>query len=160
MDETYNDTSADSPANPPAVLWTVWGAIFGTLGILGGIGFFLRESDTLSVPLTPEDLSVLIPIFSILAVAITAAVFAGAPMLAKHVNYQAYSIIRWALTEAIGTIGFVVFLLGASWNVFSAFLGWALLLAFYIRPTDDAHYQFLQLAGQTERNLRLRASHT
>lgn len=156
MDERQNGT----PSNPQTVLWMLWGTILGTLGVLGGVGFFLRESDILTAPLTPEDLAVLTPIFSILAVSITAAIFAGAPMLAKHANYQVYSLSRWALAETIGIVGFVLSLLGVSWNVFSAFLGWALFLTFYLRPTADAHHQFQQLAGRAGTNWRLRSSHT
>jgi hypothetical protein len=159
MYETQNGTPS---SHQQTVLWMLWGMIIGTPGVLGSVGFFLRETDMLTPtpPLTPEDLAVLTPIFASLTIAMTVAIFAGASGLAKRTNYQAYSLIRWSLCEAIGMVGFVLFLLGASWNVFCPFLGWAFLLAFYLRPTDDAHHQFRQLTGQARTKWRLHASHT
>ena len=135
--------------------------IMGTLGALGGVGLFLHETEVLTTasPLTTEDLAVLTPIFGSLAVAMTVAIFASGSTLAKHTNYQAYSLIRWALAEAIGMVGFVLFLLSASWNVLGIFLGWAFLLAFYLRPTEDAYSQFQHLTGQAGVNWRQRTSH-
>lgn len=150
-----------SASKPQTVLWLLWSMLVSTLGVLGGVGLFLRETDilTLTSPLTAEDLAILTPIFGSLAVAITVAIFAGGPVLAKHTNYQAYCLIRWALAEAIGMIGFVLFVLGASWNVLATFLGWALVLAFYLRPSEDGHAHYQQLAGKDEANWRLRTSH-
>jgi hypothetical protein len=98
--------------------------------------------------LIPEDLSVLIPIFGSMALAMTVAIFACAPTLAKQTTYQLYSLTRWILADVVGVIGFALFFLGASWGIFAAFLGWALLLELYLRPTPEAQDQFLRLARQ------------
>lgn len=129
-----------------AVLWILWGALVGSLCTYAAVGYLIRQ--VWDQPLAPETLSVLIPTFGGMALLITTVIFALRPVLTKQTTYQTYSIIRWALAEAVGILGFVLFVLGASWTVFGTFLGWAFLLELRLMPTQDDQGQFQRLKRQ------------
>jgi hypothetical protein len=123
-----------------AVLWILWGAFTGSLFIYALVGYLIQQLS--ERPPVSELLSLLIPVFGGIALMAAILPFALGPTIAKQANYQAYSIIRWALAEAVGILGLMLFILGASWLIFAAFLGWALLLELRLRPTPDDREQF------------------
>lgn len=133
------------------VLWILWGALTGTLGIYALVGSLVRPA--LDRPLAPELLSLLTPLFGGIGLLLSFVIFSAKPRLAKLTNYQyqPYSVIRWALAEAIGIHGFVLFLLGAPWQIFTGFLTWALLLQLRLRPTHEDQAQFERWKRQSRK---------
>jgi F0F1-type ATP synthase membrane subunit c/vacuolar-type H+-ATPase subunit K len=130
------------------VLWILWAALTGSLGIYALVGLLVQSA--LAPPLAPELLSVLTPLFGVVGLLFSFVMTSAKPLLAKltQYQYQPYSIIRWALAEAVGISGLVLFFLGASWTIFGGFLTWALLLQLRLMPTADAQAQFERLKRQ------------
>jgi hypothetical protein len=126
-----------------AMLRILWGAFTGSLFIYALVGYLIQQLS--ERPPASELLSLLIPLFGSIALMTTILLFALGPTIAKQADYQAYSIIRWALAEAVGILGLILFVLGASWTIFGVFLGWALLLELRLRPTADDWEQFQRL---------------
>ena len=65
-------------------------------------------------------------------------------LLAGRTRYMSFCIVRWALAEAIGLFGFVLYFLGASATLFFTFLGWALVLLVLLRPNPEGQEEFEQ----------------
>ncbi len=130
----------------PRTLWLMWGAFTYSVLIYGVVGYLVRRSSSLS--LATEMLPILTPLFSVIGLAETSAVFYFVPSYFKTKSYVSYCMIRWALAEAIGTQGLVLFLLGTSWMIFGTFLGWALLLNFMMMPNENDRSKFNSLRIQ------------
>lgn len=146
--QSQEPTLGQQQAADHTVLWIIWGAMTGSLGLYALVGWFVQSTLPRSAP--AEFLSLLIPLFGGLSLVISFVIFSARSMLAKltHYQYQPYSIIRWALAEAVGIHGLVLCLLGALWKIFTAFLAWAVLLQLRLMPTQDDQAQFARLARQ------------
>lgn len=57
---------------------------------------------------------------------------------------MSFCIVRWALAEAIGLFGFVLYFLGAPATLFFTSLGWALVLLVLLRPNPEGQEEFEQ----------------
>ncbi len=127
----------------PRALWLIWGGLTYSLLFYAVIGYLVRRSN--SLPLATEMLPVLVPLFIVLGLVETSAVLYFVPKYFKAKNYASYSVTRWALAEAIGVHGLILFILGTSWMFFGTFLGWALLLNFMLMPNENDRNKFNSL---------------
>jgi hypothetical protein len=89
----------------------------------------------------------MIPVFGGLAAIQTALIFVWGRLFASA-DYQTYSVIRWALAEAVAVYGLVLCFLGAPETTSGAFFGWALLSLFRLRPSAEDYQRFLGLKRQ------------
>lgn len=147
MKDTQTEQLADTeqPENQ-TVLWILWGALTASLGMYAVVGYLIQQ--WLSRSLAIELPSAFVFFCGGMALVKTIVIFTCGSLFAKQGNYQTYSILRWALAEAIGIYGFALFVLGASWTVFGTFLAWALLLELRLMPTADDQQRFEKLQRQ------------
>lgn len=116
-------------------LWLIWGAMTSTPLIYGLVGYLLWQQGF--TPVSPEVRPVMTAVFTVLGLIQTVGLFTWLPRLAAKLNYQNYSIMRWAFAEAIAAYGLILFFMGATAPTFGLFLGWAFLLELFLRPTQD-----------------------
>jgi hypothetical protein len=136
---------------PPnqSVLQIIWGAFVGAVCLYALTAYGMRQLS--GRPPASEALSLLVPTLAGVAALLTALIFSWGQVLVKQADYQAYSIIRWALAEAVGIFGLVLAFLGASGTTAVAFFGWALLSLFRLRPTPDDYRRFQRLKGEARK---------
>ena len=128
-------------------LWILWGALVWCVILYAVIGFFLRPGGESGMqPAPPAMLNVI----AAGAVFLAATSIALRGVLARSTSYRNYSIVRWALAEAIAIAGLVLALLGARTNVFVVFIGVSILLLLVHRPSADARREYARLRGEGE----------
>lgn len=125
-----------------AVQWIIWGTITSALFIYAYVGHVTRASGAGSSP-APAQPAVTRIIEGIAGV-LTVLIFVMRSLLAGRTRYLSFCIARWALAEAIGLCGFVLYFLGASATLFFTFLGWALVLLVFFRPRPEGEEEFEQ----------------
>ena len=128
--------------NTQRLSWLVWFQFVLTLVIFAGVGFFIGPAGTAGVPAGSAGL--LAPVFIGAGGLGTVILFALSPALARSSkgNYLVYMLIRGAFAESVGVYGFVLYLLGASRNLFSVFLVWSLALLILIMPSSADQDRF------------------
>ena len=124
--------------------WLIWLSFVTALPMYGVVGFLVRNQ---TQGFSPGLLPMATPLFVILAVSVSLLLIVLRFVLAGRVNYSTYCILRWACSDSIGIYGFILFLFGASWQIFAGFLAWALLFLLSQMPTQ-ADRQGFELAKQ------------
>ncbi len=117
-------------------LWALWFAMFQALAVYLAAGYFIRINS--GAPEPPVSLGVLAALLTALSAGMTAVNFLVMPKLASKMQETAYYLTRWALAEAIGIYGLILFLMGASWVVFGAFIGAAMAVMIALKPDKPA----------------------
>ncbi|GEM_PF-4919340 len=122
--------------------WLVWFQFVLTLVILAAVGFVIGPAGAAGVP--AESAGLLVPVFIGAGGLGTVILFALSPALARSVkgNYFSYVLVRGAFAESIGVYGFVLYLLGASRNLFPVFLVWSLALLVLVMPSSADQDRF------------------
>lgn len=121
-------------------LWILWGALCMSQLLYVMVGYVIRTSATEPIPDSYQDL--LTPLLLAAGVVAGGALF-GVDRFLKPVPKaqmpQAYFVpflLKMALSESVGIFGFLLFYLGAPWELFLGFVGVALLLMASFAPTD------------------------
>ena len=114
--------------------WIIWLALLTSVAFYAGIAVFgLMQNKT---RMDDDTRMILTQALGGVALSIMALVTVLRKFMAKALDYQSYSIVRWALCESIAIFGLILNMMGASLTVSCAFLaasGAALLLT---RPTE------------------------
>jgi hypothetical protein len=126
-------------------LWILWSGMLSSVLLYALVGFFLRPGGSAGTGGSPPAL---VNVIAAGAVFLAATSIGLRGMLARSTSYRSYSIVRWALAEAIGVAGLVLSLLGARFNVFAAFIGVAILLLLVHRPSPSVRSEYEQLRGE------------
>lgn len=163
-----NDTDQKLLHKAMPVLWFLWGAMFASLFVYGGlVGFFgdnIRNPEplldaetmqTLTLTLAGIGVCLLIAAFFVRRLTLSNAIstsantnLAGAgsgtePPLPAIAKFTTGMLISLALCEAVAIFGLTLFLLGTSSSLFYGFAGAGAFAMLFFRPSRAAVEQML-----------------
>lgn len=139
-------------------LWVIWGAMLGSLVIyiivchVLGEGFMSAEGSDLPIGLLRKILAVIAVVVVLVAYFMRRSILSGKnripqptpvertagwntiPFVAQYVSSV---IVSLAMSESIGIYGFVLFILGDSFQTLYTFIAVSALAMFFYRPKSD-----------------------
>jgi len=121
---------------PGQTLWIIWLAMFGSVFLYLMIGIMARQQGFAAQ--MEENVELVRWILLAVSLGETGLVF-FLPLLPSFApSFGTLSIIRWALTEAIGIYGMVLYFIGDSVWVLLIFCAWAAMQMAVLAPSRDA----------------------
>jgi hypothetical protein len=116
--------------------WIVWLALLMSVTFYAGLAVFSPFKN--NTPLDEQTRMILTDALGAISLSIMLLITAFRRVLAKALPYNTYSILRWAMCEAIAIFGLVLSLVGASLTISCAFITAGAVSLLITRPTDGS----------------------